>query len=289
MKKLLKAVSLTLLFGLSVIALQDFCRKKTHGFSLLKAQSSSQERIRVALSMDEKKELKPILDQSFHFMAKGHQCYAFLSKDGKYVLKLLKWREIEPSFWVKNLPFSWAYRIKEEKERKKKHDFESYRIAYNELKEDTGLIYLHLEKTEDLNTTLCLYDAIQVRHIISADQIEFILQKKAAPFIPYFEENKNDSFKMKSFLSSLCLILQNRLEKKITDSDISFEYNMGVFEEKPLLFDIGNLTRLQDSQPSDLLQTEARLLLRWLKENSPELALYLEKELELVCQQKALL
>lgn len=278
MKNILKKFSTFLLFAVCVIALQDFCQKRTQGFSLSKAKSASKEYETLNLSIEEKKPLELILNQPFHFMKKGLQCYAFESSDGKYVLKLLRWKQIEAPFFIKFLPFSWTRQTQMEKRKKKEHDFTSYHIAFNELKEDTGLIYLHLKKTKGLNISLPLYDAIEVKHLISLDDYEFILQKKTDLFSSFFEENK-ESEKMRSFLKELASVLKHRIENKISDSDISLEYNMGVVEGLPVLYDIGNLTRIETSDIKETLKQEARLVLAFLHQKAPELGTYFEQEL----------
>jgi uncharacterized alpha/beta hydrolase family protein len=215
-------------------------------------------------------------------MTKGLQCYVFVSEDDKYVLKLLKWKEIEPPLWTQYVPDSWVADLKKRKKEKKEHDFTSYQIAADELKEETGLIYLHLQKTEGLDTTLCLYDPLQIRHIVPADGIEFILQKKAEGFLSYFEKHQNDEEKMAPFFSSFVHVIQKRIDKNISDSDISLEYNTGICEDKPVLFDIGNLSRLKENNTHshETLQKELQIVLSWLQKNSPHLVSVLEKNLE---------
>lgn len=265
-----------LLFALGFLGVQDFCRKQTRGFTLAKARSSCQSQENLELSKKELQSIQTILDQPFSFLTRGLQCYVFVSQDEKYVLKLLKWKELELPFWAKCLPTAWTSAMRAQKQRKKEHDFTSYQIAFNELKEETGLVYLHLHKTKGLNADLCLYDPLKIQHRIPADQIEFILQKKADPFLPFFESNKDHEIQLQSFLSNFVEILRKRMEKKISDSDISLEYNMGIYEGTPLLFDIGNLTQVD----SICLKNESRLVMEWLKSNSPHLASFLEKELE---------
>lgn len=283
MKKIAKNTTLLILFSLLVLGIQDLCRKQTKGFALLKAKSSYGSKGPIGLSPEELVPIQSILSQPFHFLTKGLQCYVFVSEDEKYVLKLLKWKELEPPLWVRCLPNSWLTQLKREKKEKKEFDFTSYQIAWDELKEETGLIYLHLQQTEGLDTTLCLYDPIKVRHQVPSDTIEFILQTKAAPFLPYFEQNQNNEEKMVSFFSSFVKILQNRIQKGIGDSDVSLEYNMGVSEDgTPFLFDIGNLSRIEEKkdQPYASLKKESKLALIWLSQNNPKVALFLEKQIQ---------
>src|SRR5258706_12163985 len=72
------------------------------------------------LSAQEKENIDKILTEPFSFLGSGGQCYAFVSKDEKYVLKFFK-QKANPC------PL-----------------FNSCKIAYETLKEETGMLALHL-------------------------------------------------------------------------------------------------------------------------------------------------
>ena len=61
-----------------------------------------------------------------------------------------------------------------------KHDFDSYKIAYENLKDETGLIYLHLNKTDFLKQKMIIIDKIGIYHEIDLDSMEFLIQKGRA-------------------------------------------------------------------------------------------------------------
>jgi len=94
-----------------------------------------------------------ILSQHFSYLAEGAQVFVYASQDGQYVLKILKtpeqtvaqWQE-----WKKDLGSQpWAPVPGDAFESSKilyKRSFESYSLA-NELRNETGLILLHLKKT----------------------------------------------------------------------------------------------------------------------------------------------
>ena len=270
------------LIALGFAIVGDFCHQKTHGFTLQKIVSSKKEiSEKSPLSSQELHSIQKALNQPFRFLSKGHQCYAFISQDEKYILKFLRWNKIEPPFWTEYLPPNWTHKFYQDRKEKKSLDFASYEIAFNELKEETGVLYLHLEKTKFLNTSLCLYDAIKVRYFLPSDDVEFILQKKVDLFPSYLEKNKKNTEELYSFFSKLTSLLSLRYQKGIHDSDISLEYNMGVIDGNPILFDIGNLKKEKESlSKQDFLQKESKLVQAFLKRKYPEFNLYFEKELE---------
>ena len=279
MKRYFKFFIYLSLFVLGFAGVKDFCQKKTQGFSLQKVVSQTpfnpKKEASQTLSLDELSSIRQILNQPYHFLKRGLQCYVFVSEDDQYVLKFFRWGQIEAPLWSQYLPSSWVKKLQGRKEAQKNHDFMSYKIASEELQEETGTLFLHLEKTSFLKVPLCLFDPLKIHHHLESDQIEFILQKKTDLFLPYFEKNKQNKQELHSFFSHFANLLKNRIQKQISDSDISLEYNMGVLDGKPVLFDIGNLTKKNST-----LQQESQLVLHWLKNNDPELALFLEELLK---------
>lgn len=283
MKRTLLSLIYLVTFLICFIGVKDFCQKQTKGFCLQKviSKNKSEEDINDSLSKEELKSVQTILSQPFYFFKRGLQCYVFISEDSKYVLKFFRWKQLEPSIWSSYLPSTWLKQEKDLKEIRKKHDFTSYKIAFEELQEETGTLFLHLSKTKGLNTPLCFFDPLHIRHTVEADQIEFILQKKTDLFLSYFEQHKKDPQKLELFLLQLLDLLEKRFIRQISDSDISLEYNMGVLNEKPVLFDIGNLTKKNTPISfKEFLKQESKLVLEWLKNNDPALAFFLENRIE---------
>ena len=92
---------------------------------------------------------KHILNQTFYYLGRGRQCFAFASSDGKYVLKFPRTDIYSTPLWAKVLPLK-KYRKELESAHKEREEFirESFRISFEYLKEDTGLIAVHLGQTE---------------------------------------------------------------------------------------------------------------------------------------------
>jgi len=57
--------------------------------------------------------------------------------------------------------------------------FRAHKLAYTEIKADTGLIYIHLNKSDHLKTQLKVVDRLGRTHHIDLDKTEFIVQEKA--------------------------------------------------------------------------------------------------------------
>lgn len=277
-KSIIKSFLILAISTVTAACIGDLCQKKTKGFCLQKIFSKRKQQAYSKDITENNSEVSSILNQPFYFLKKGQQCFVFISQDEKYVLKFLRWDKLEPSYFESTQKC-------EEKKRKLDYDFTSYRIAEDELKEETGLIYLQLQANSSLEQKIEIYDPLGIRHYVPACSTSFILQKKVDDFYSFFQKKlaENDVNEIESFLSSLAALLKNRALKGISDSDISLEYNMGIVNGKPILFDIGNLTRksrtlsLQES-----IEQESRLVLSCLETLSPPLAIFLKHEIKRV-------
>jgi hypothetical protein len=264
----------------------DFCQKQTKGFWLQKIFPHFTEPFPIHEEISE--EALAILRQPFYFLKKGQQCFVFLSEDKKYVLKFLRWDKLEPSIWNKYKPSFFPKTSSLEKQKKLSHDFTSYQIALDDLSSEIGLIHFqhHSHKPSPLNIEI--YDSIGIQHFVPTSSTAFILQKKAENFFPILQEKiaEGKAQKLKPFLQKFATILKSRMLKGIFDSDISLEHNMGVLEDSPILFDIGNLTKKSHNTPiTQLLLCEsmlqqARLVLDSLDRLQPELANFLREEIQ---------
>jgi hypothetical protein len=257
-------------------ALGDFCQKQTKGFRLQNCFSSHPHLYpSTPLTSEEKKSIEAILQQPFYFLKKGQQCFAFTSKDEKYVLKLFRWDKLEDSSLTRFLPNSSDRQ--NQKRQKQQLDFTSYQIAYKHLKEETGLIFLTLAPQKDFDVTIEVYDNLHIKHNLKANSTCFILQKKVDDFYPYFIQNSSEKeeSKLYPFFLSLAEVLEKRSLMGISDSDITLQYNMGILEGKPVLFDIGNL----HYQETTALQ-EARLILLELQTKNPSLSSWLTLQMQ---------
>lgn len=257
------------------------------------------------LSQEERTELDRALSQKYHYLARGNQAFAFLSEDGRYVLKFFKQKLFEPPLFWKLAPSAWlkeGRRAKKiwKKEDKLRRDFESYRMAFDELKEETGLILVHLNTTDWIGRNVSITDKIHIEHSIPLDDFNFIIQKRADLVYPTIdrlmaEGNINAA---KDALSSILQLFASRCQKGISDSDPDLDKNFGFIDGRAIQIDIGRFTRnatkvkFRDrhlSQPVGLSDVEPPVIKdsfkAWLSENHPDLYEHFMKEYQTLCDQ----
>jgi len=277
--KAFKILSYLLVTVLAAAILGDFCQKRTKGFRLQNIFPSDLSPYeKVIVPEEERPFIEKILSGNFRFMKKGQQCFAFVSEDGKYVLKFLRWNKLEAPFWVNLLNTEKGKVLLAERERKKNFDFTSYKIAYTELKEETGLLFMALGTNDLKNVFTDIYDNIGIKHRIDMSKVPFLLQKKAEDFCSYFEEKlaKKETKDLYPFFVEFGKLLQNRAVKRIADSDITLEYNMGILDGKPLLFDVGNLSYEKESlSEEEFVERQMKSALRFLDKKDKDLSGFL--------------
>jgi hypothetical protein len=246
-----------------------FCRKQTDGFTLLKISSSLSyhpEWETSNLTQVEKDEIRRVLEQPFTYLAKGEQCYVFASEDQKYVLKFFRQNHMRAPIWVEWLPsFLNEYKSKEraKKESKLHRDFASYKLAYEKLREETGLVFLHLNKTQDLQCNTILIDKLNIAHQVPLDGMEFLLQKRAKPLYPALEEciAEGRIEEGKLLICNLVqLLMKIRKEKGILDSDPDLNINFGCIGIMPMQIDIGRYQKAENIKTTQEYGKEIALI-----------------------------
>lgn len=266
----MKLIIKFLLFLVAFWGTARFCKSKTDGFAVAKIIPSSPIEYWTLPPSDE---LEAIFKQPFSYLGKGVQSYVFASKDGNYVLKLLRQDRIEPRLWTHHV---------ERRQNRKLKDFNSYKIAYDELPKETGLIYLHLRPTNFFKQKATIIDKIGIAHTLDLDKLEFIVQRKATLVFPTLQNLmlKNRVAEAKEALGSLVKVLKTRLEKGIFDKDPDLNTNFGFIGAKAIQIDIGRLRYNGERVTKDEIIRITDNLHQWLMTRYPELDTYLKEKID---------
>lgn len=253
---------------LAVYALSRFCHHQTAGFSMAKIKDNT-----FPVEM-EAQEIN--LKGEFRYLGRGLQSFSFLSEDGQTVLKIFNNRYQSRLFWYPFFPFM-EKKITLAKS-KLKRNFNSYKIAFDELKEETGLLYFHPDQTHHLKQTVTLVDKLGIKHPLDLDSTGFLVQKKAVLFYPYVNSvmEKNDLATAKQALSSFVALLKSRYEKGIGDNDALVRTNFGFINDRPMQIDVGPFYRdetLKNDYKKELVESTLNLK-HWLEAYYPDLASY---------------
>lgn len=272
----------------TIYGLQRFCHKQTDGFAVCKIRTAlDSEIINSKIDIDS---LRSILEQPLSYIGRGGQCYAFATLDNKYVVKLLKYNNNYPRIWLKLFPFPLGleeYRQKklQIKQRKLEGEYRSYQIAFNELKDETGIIYFHLQKKTLPPIKLQIRDKLGIHHTLPADEYQFYVQKKGTPFYAGIEKvlSTNGIEGVKPLLDEVVQYLIKRCEKKITDKDDGMHRNFAFFEGTPFQIDIGQFSYSESLNSKEGYKEDlfffTKDFQRWLEKTNSSLAKYFQDRL----------
>jgi hypothetical protein len=250
-------------------------------------------------------ELQQKLEQPYTFLGAGSECFAFLSQDGTTVIKFFKLDQFRPvylhrglfcedysayagtiakhTFPVETLP-SWAAHLLKRlwgiREYRLQRTFESIQLAYHHLKEETGLLYLHLHPQGEFNPFI-LYDACGIAHSIDLHSTRFVLQKRGTSIEEHFSSLSEE--KGKKSLNSLLALLRKRCMKGIHDRDI-VPRNFGFLGTEAIEIDTGSFSSNPHMKEAWIYKQElfyATLDLKlWLEKTHPTLAPYLKEQMK---------
>ena len=243
------------------------------------------------LSTTEEQDLKKILSQKFNYLGKGCQSYVFASADGDYVLKFVKFQRFRPKPWLDylvSLPYMDQYRQSKINKMNKKLDmlFSSWKIAYENLKPETGLIFVHLNKTHNLNQFVTIYDKLGFQHQINLDDTVFLLQKRAKMLCSTINDlmKQGKISEAKQLLDHLLTTILSEYHRGLADNDHALMQNTGVFHGTPVHIDVGQFVINLEMQNPDICKLElfskTFKFNKWLERHHPELATYFSQKLE---------
>lgn len=267
-KKLLVIFSLLVL----VVGLILY-RPKVSGFVISKIYTSFSPRPEwEVISYPEN--LNDIFSQKFTYLGRGNESYAFVSEDQKTVLKFINMEHLTPRKWVAYLPFPFLhdYRVRkfDRREKRLKETFGTCRMAYEELKNETGLIFIHLNKTKTLNKTLTIVDKKGKEHAVDLDSAVFIVQEKAELFYArikkFIQEGKSADVPraVQSFLN----FIELRCQKGYFDEDKGITSNYGFIGDRIIQIDIGRLRKKESHE--DQVERARLKIYSAIKRHHPE-------------------
>ncbi|MBS0630154.1 MAG: hypothetical protein JSS30_08055 [Verrucomicrobia bacterium] len=267
------------LFIALFIATERFCHKRTHGFRLHKIYST----LPYDPAMEVECELDPtVLAQPYHFLDSGGECYAFLSEDGQYVLKFFKHHHMRLKSPLDPLLPKW-----ELDRRKMRYNrfFNSCKLAYDRFRKETGLVYIHLTKSKNLQTSLTITDPNHIAHKVDLDQLEFTVQKKvlmAKPLLVVLAEGE-ELEQAKTRLDTLLTLIVQRCKAGIADHDAQLR-NFGFIGDEAIEVDLGSFS--EDETLKTLpgikrtLLHETTKMRKWIKTTYPELEEHLDEKIK---------
>jgi len=239
------------------------------------------------LSPQEKQEIQKALNQEFSYLGRGCQAYVFASQDGDYVIKFFKYQRFRPQAWIDLFTFipavdSYQQEKVIEKQEKLNKVFTSWKIACDHLRKETGVIYVHLNKSDDLHQFILIKDKMGLEHNVDLDKTEFMLQRRATMLCPAIDklvlEGSMDQAAI--LVDRLLAMLILEYGKGYADNDHALMQNTGVLDGFPIHIDVGQFIRNNGVRAPKVYKQElydkTYKFQHWLEKKHPILAEHLK-------------
>jgi hypothetical protein len=242
------------------------------------------------LTKRETESLNDAINQTYTYFGKGCQSYAFLSQDGEYVIKFFKCQKFRLLPWLAYappLPAIVQYRNEKMGEKREKlNEFaKSWKTVFENLKDETALVYVHLNKTQHLKKTLVILDNMGISHSLDLDQMEFCIQRRGEMLCSVLLNLKKEGKlrQAKTLVDNLLNLVLSEYHRGFADNDHALMQNTGVTQGLPIHIDVGQFFRDDDVKNPAIhhqeLYTKTYYFHSWLRENYPEVAVFLEGRL----------
>jgi len=232
------------------------------------------------ISSNEMNDLNQILDQKFYYLGKGAQSYVFSSDDGLYVLKFFKFKHLRPSLFLNALPSmppfeNYVTKEVKRKDRKLKSVFNGYRLAYEIHKQGSGLVFIHLNKTSNINKTVTVFDKIGMSHEIDLDQNVFLIQRKGETLRTVMTDllDRKDLKLAKLRIRQIFDLYISEYQKSAYDHDHGIMHNTGFVADEPIHLDVGKFSSDSKISQREIYKDDLQIIYRkidlWMKNNYP--------------------
>lgn len=237
-----------------------------------------------------------VSQQTLYWLGRGMQAVVFETQDQKYVVKFFllgRLREPISRGFFKDLFSKETPEKRQTRLHHREEIFSSSKMCFEELQDETGIVYVHLNRTQDKIKGIKLVDKYGQSHRIRGDDTSFVVQKKAVYIVPtiasLMEQNKVE--KARARIDQIFALLLSLANKGFVDGDDALirNNNIGFTSDRAIYIDTGHLFRAQDLNVAERMQYEFTVRLdpleRWLNVAYPELGeYYRQRRAQIVAQ-----
>lgn len=219
------------------------------------------------------KNIQEILSQKFNFLTQGLQTWIWESSDKKYVLKLFK--DIQEG---KEQFKRWGKDPNELEQAWFDNAIKSYQLAFEQLRRETALIYIHTNNERVPVDKIVLGDKEY-----NASEHPFLIQEKVELVRDRVTSfmGKNNFKDSKKIIDEVLEFISSIWKRNITEDTFNFDHNYGYTAKDHLVqIDVGSFWEGEGYVCKQLV--EKKLLssdsAQWIEERFPELAVYYKQE-----------
>jgi hypothetical protein len=268
--------------------------RRAKGFSIEKIIIRQEPEKVIELGREKIDAANKICDQPFFFLSKGKQFFVFISADGKYVIKFFQQQRFEVkdyATWVPDFIANFLRNQQRAEKLERLHKMvQSSELAYEKAPEQTGIFFIHMNKTRHQHKKLTVLDCKGNLFYVPLDDVQFLLQRRAAllkqTLVTLMYEGREDEAKAR--LKQIFDLLVYCAKAGIYDTDGALirNDNIGFLDTRAMYIDMGKFIPTTEAFSPAMVEWNFRRLHplhNWLKKNYPALAAYFEE-----CRQAAL-
>lgn len=194
-------------------------------------------------------EVQAILKQKFSYLARGMHAFAFLSEDGRYVLKFHRYPSHMRIFPWLNHPFSQKsekrIKIRANDLKKWQYHLNSYQNSFSSLKEETGIIYA--SSKAPISEVVTIIDKEGSICRVPLSRTTFILQHKADLIYPSLDYEGEEM--QQKIVAAIIELMVTCCKKGFVDQDPILRKNYGILrlgeQIKAIHIDVGDMVFLE--------------------------------------------
>ena len=249
-----------------------------------------------ALTAQEEVGLDDALSQTYSYLGSGGQCYAFSSEDGRYILKFFKQKAFAIPQWLEQFPLPFFVRGLKNKKLKKRESkrnkvFSAFKLSFDLLPQETGILYVHLNPTGHFNRSLKVKGPSGLSYELDLNDFEFVIQKRAE--LAYHRIDslvKAQNLEGAKRAIDQLLALHIQLYKKgIRNKDANFRSNYGFIGDEPIIVDVGRVVYCEKikklrNYKSELERIAPRFR-NWIQLTHPQLLSHFDGSMEKIGQE----
>jgi len=243
-------------------------------------------------SSDAHENIQGILNQNFSYLGQGNQTYAFISDDGKHVLKFFKFGHLKPKEWLKWIPDIGPIKqmkknTRDSQENKLQRIFQGHWIALTHNKENCGLITAQLDPSSKYDQSVEVRDRIGVIRTINLNTTVFALQEKALVARELFNKYlmQNDLKQTELLIDKIFELYRNEYSRCVYDRDHNVIDNVGFSKGKAIHIDVGKLrydVKIQnkDNYLPDVKDKVVKRISTWVNRYYPQHSRHIDEYLK---------
>ncbi|MEO8637541.1 MAG: hypothetical protein ABI430_01415 [Candidatus Taylorbacteria bacterium] len=218
--------------------------------------------------------IEEILSAPFSYLHEGFQTRAFVSEDGKYVLKTFKTLDEGKQQFI-----AWGLDPDRVTQELVDNSEKSYKLAFHDFRQETALVYLHLEKSSPSLIEKVTLDGKEY----NTRELQFILQEKVELVGDRIKKliGADDIEGAKRVIDDVMNFIARMWERGVTEDTFNWDHNYGYASSGYIAqIDVGTFWKGEEYLKKEI---EAKKLLdsvssKWLKENGPQLVGHYEQK-----------